>query len=154
RYPGDAARAFDHAPVEVPLSVILAISFPWMLGAEIDPFPERVEFALIVALTGGIAFTATLLPALRAGSPRTRWLLAGAGALLSVLYGTFVLDMQLAGEAWRAGALIAAVVLLILGAPAIRAGDDATPRFRLVTGRLLLRLITVLLYAAALFAGL
>ena len=160
RYLADAAHAFDHAPVEVTLSVLLAITFSYAVASDAEPLREWFEIAVVMLLTGAVAFTATLLHALGASRARTRWLVTAAGTVAAALYGMFVLDLELAAEAWRAAGLVAAAALLVLSAPALaglgratRAGS-ATERFRRVTGRLVLRTIAVLLYAAALYAGL
>jgi hypothetical protein len=154
RYLADAAHAFDHAPVEVTLSVLLAGTFSYAVSSAAEPFREWLEMAIVILLTGAVAFSATLLHALGAWSTRTRWLVTAAGAIAAALYGGFVLDLELAGEAWRAAALVGAAALIVLSAPALAGRAGATERFRRVTGRLLLRTIAVLLYAVALYAGL
>jgi hypothetical protein len=154
RYLADAAHAFDHAPVEVTLSVLLAVAFSYMISTDVGPFPEWLELAVVIVLTGAVAFIATLLHGLGAWSVRTRWTVTAAGAAAAVLYGAFVLDLQQASEGWRAAALVTAGVLLVLGGPALAGRADATERFRRVTGRLLVRTLAVLVYAAALYAGL
>ena len=154
RYLADAAHAFDHAPVEVTLSVLLAVAFSYMISSDAEPFPEWLEFAVVIVLTGAAAFIATLLHGLGAWSARTRWTVTAAGAAAAALYGAFVLDLSLASEGWRAAALVSAGVLLVLGGPALAGRAAATERFRRVTGRLLVRTLAVLVYAAALYAGL
>ena len=154
RYLADAVHAFDHAPVEVTLSVLLAAAFSYALASEAEPFREWFEIGVIIVLTGAVAFTATLLHALGAWSARTRWLVTAGGAGAAALYGVLVLDLRWEGEAWRAATLVAAGVLTLLAAPALAGHAGATERFRRVTGRLLLRTIAVLIYALALFAGL
>ncbi|MGH7465003.1 MAG: DUF4153 domain-containing protein, partial [Longimicrobiales bacterium] len=148
------AHAFDHAPVEVTLSVLLAITFSYMVSSDAEPFREWLELAVIIVLAGAAACVATLLHALGAWSTRTRWLVTTGGAAAAAVYGVFMLDFQLAAEAWRAAALIAAGVLLVLASPALAGRAGATERFRLVAGRLLVRSLAVLLYATALYAGL
>ena len=154
RYLTDAGHAFDHAPVEVTLSVLLACAFSYTIASGAEPVREWFELAVIVVLTGAAAFTATLLNALGHWSARSRWIVTATGALAAALYGVLVLDLALIGEAWRAGALTAAAVLVVLSAPALAGHAGAAERFRRVTGRLLLRSMAVLLYAAALYAGL
>ncbi|MBR9990917.1 MAG: DUF4153 domain-containing protein [Gemmatimonadetes bacterium] len=154
RYLTDALHAFDHAPVEVTLSVALAAAFSYAVSSDAEPFREWLELAIVILLAGAVAFSATLLHALGAWSMRTRWVITAVGAAIAALYGAFILDFQLASEGWRAGALVIAAVLLILTAPAFGRRADATERFRLVAGRLLLRTFAVLLYAAALYGGL
>ena len=154
RYLADAVHAFDHAPVEVTLSVLLAAAFSYALTSDAEPFRELFEIGVIIVLTGAVAFTATLLHALGAWSARTRWLVTAGGAGAAALYGMLVLDLRWEGEAWRAATLVAAGVLTLLAAPALAGRAGATERFRRVTGRLLLRTIAVLIYALALFAGL
>lgn len=154
RYLADAAHAFEHAPVEVTLSVLLAAAFSFTVALEVDPAPEWFELAVLFVLIGAVAFTATLLNALGHWSRRTRWLVTGAGAIAAALYDAFVLDLSLAAEAWRAAAFVAAATLVVLSAPAFAGRMGAEERFRRVTGRLLLRTMAVLLYAAGLYAGL
>ncbi|HEX6307671.1 MAG TPA: DUF4153 domain-containing protein [Longimicrobiales bacterium] len=147
-------HAFEHAPVEVTLSVLLAIAFSWTISTRVDPFPEWFEVAVILLLSGAAAFVATMLHALGALGVRGRWIVTASGAVAAALYGRFALDLELEAQAWRAAALVAAAALIVLGAPALAARSGRTERFRRVTGRLVLRMIGVLLYAAALFAGL
>ncbi|HSK21396.1 MAG TPA: DUF4153 domain-containing protein [Longimicrobiales bacterium] len=154
RYLADAVHAFDHAPVEVTLSVLLAAAFSYALASDAEPFREWFEIGVIIVLTGAVAFTATLLHALGAWSTRTRWLVTAGGAGAAALYGLLVLDLRWEAEAWRAATLVAAGALTLLAAPAFAGRAGATERFRRVTGRLLLRTIAVLIYALALFAGL
>lgn len=154
RYLLDAAHAFEHAPVEVALSVLLAVAFSYTVASDAEPFREWLELAVVIVLTGAVAFTATLVHALGTWSTRTRWIVTAMAAIGAALYGVVVLDLQLEAEAWRAAALVAAGVLLILGAPALAGREGGTDGYRRVTGRLLLRTIAALLYAGALFAGL
>lgn len=147
-------HAFERAPVEVSLSVVLAIAFSFTVSSEAEPFPEWLEIAVIVLLSGAGAFVATILHALGAVSTTSRWAITAAATVAAAVYGVFGLDLELAAQAWRAAGLSAAAALLVLGAPALARGADATARFRLVSGRLLLRVLGALLYAAALFAGL
>ena len=154
RYLADAVHAFDHAPVEVTLSVLLAAAFSHALASDAEPFREWFESGVIVVLTGAAAFTATLLHALGAWPVRTRWLVTAGGAVAAALSGLLVLDLRWQAEAWRAATLVAAGVLILLAAPAVAARADATEQVRRVTGRLLLRTLAVVIYALALFAGL
>jgi hypothetical protein len=146
--------------VEVTLSVLLAGAFSYTVSSAAEPFREWLELGVVIVLTGAVAFIATLLHALGVWSIRVRWLVTAAGAIAATLYGAVVLDLRLAGEAWRAAALVAASALIVLATPALAsfgragAGVNATEQFRRVTGRLLLRTMAVLLYAAALYAGL
>lgn len=150
-YAVDAARAFEHAPVEVSLSVLLAIAFSYAVASDAEPITEWFELAVPITITGGIAFVATLLHALGTWSARTRRVVTIAGAAAAALYGYFMVDFELAAHAWRAAALVAATALYVIGAPGIGAGSE---QFRTVTGRLLLRIAGALLYAGALYAGL
>ena len=154
RYISDATHAFDHAPVEVTLSVLLAVSFSYAVASEAEPFREWAEFGVIILLSGATAFVATLMHALGAWRTRTRWVVTVAGTTLAALYGALVLDMRFAGEAWRAAALLAGAALIVIAAPALAGREGATQRFRRVTGRILMRTLAVLIYAAALYAGL
>jgi hypothetical protein len=155
RYAADAGHAFEHGPVEVSISVLLAAAYSWTLESPAEPFREWVELVVTGVLIAGTAFAATLLHALGRISSRTRWIITLTGAVLAALYGIFVLNLELAAEAWRAGALVAGAALLLLASPSFGAArDDATADFRTLAGRIVLRILAVALYALALFAGL
>lgn len=154
RYLSDAAHAFEHAPVEVTLSVLLAAAFSYTVSSDAEPFREWLELGIIIVLSGAVAFSATLMHALGAWATRTRWIVTGVGVALAALYGVVVLDLRLASEAWRAASLVAAAALLVLAAPALAQRAGATERFRRVSGRVLMRALAVLIYAGALYAGL
>jgi hypothetical protein len=155
RYVADALHAFERAPAEVVISVLLAVALSYTIASDAEPMLEWFELAIIGVLGAGIAFAATLLNALGTWSARTRWVVTAAGVIGAGIYGLVSLELERVAEGWRAAALVAAVVLLLLAVPAFSAsGDDATARFRRVTGRIVIRTLAVLVYAAALYAGL
>lgn len=160
RYLRDAARAFERAPVEVVLALVVAGAFSYAVetGYEVRPW---LEVATVAFLAAAAAWTGTLLHALGSWSDRRRWLVTSVGIALAVAYGAFALRLELEAEAWRAGTLVAAAAAWIVAVPvaAGRSGQgawsrDATLRFRRIGGRFLVRAAGASLYAGALFAGL
>jgi hypothetical protein len=177
RYLSDAARAFERAPAEVAVALCIAAAFSYAIEIGDHAMPRWFEVAITALLMGAVAWTGTLLHALGAWSLRTRHIVTLLGAVLAGLYGGFVLDFDRSAEGWRAAMLVAAAALWLVAVPVIAArrrtaraagggaGDatvaadgvgaaDATSLMRVVTGRVLLRVIGALLYCAALFAGL
>ncbi|CAN5662262.1 hypothetical protein BH23GEM9_BH23GEM9_24090 [soil metagenome] len=167
RYLADAGRAFESAPVEVTVAVILAAAFSYAIESDGDAFRNWVELAICGALLIAAAWTATLLHALGTWSSGRRWAVTLVAAAAVAAYGVFVLDLRHAAEAWRSMMLVAAAVLWLAAAPyfgrAGAAGDTVAlgaeggtriRQMRVVTGRAMLRVLGALLYSAALFAGL
>ncbi|MEX1182944.1 MAG: DUF4153 domain-containing protein, partial [Gemmatimonadota bacterium] len=155
RYLTDAVRAFDRAPVEVAIAVVLAIGFSYAIDQGDFTFPRWLELAVAGALCFAAAWTGTLLHALGAISTRRRWMITSAGAAIAAAYALLVLDLDLAAEGWRAFMLVAGAVLWLLAVPVFSGTRErAVDRMRAVDGRILLRVSGALLYAAALFAGL
>jgi hypothetical protein len=163
RYVDDAVRAFDRAPVEVAVAVFTAICFSYAVEAGGDAFPRWLELAITALLVICGAWSATMLHALGVFTTLQRWATTLFCAVAAAAYGQWLLDIELGGEAWRAAMLIAAAALWLLALPWLGrlpllqrddGSDDRVLRLRLVTGRILLRLIGALLYCAALFAGL
>ena len=162
-YLADAARGFERAPVEVVLALWIAVTFSVAIEIGGEAMPTWLETTVTALLVLAAAWTATLLHALGTWSARTRWIVTLAGALLAAAYAFWVLDFTRAAEGWRAAALIGAALLWLIALPAFgddRRGGEAAPvaddvaRMRRIDGRILLRLLAVLLYAAALYAGL
>jgi hypothetical protein len=154
RYLGDAATGFERAPAEVTLALVLALSFSWAVEQSDDAMQAWVEIAVVCALGAAAAWTGTLLHALGRIDVRRRWGITLGGVLLAAVYGRFVLDLALVGEVWRAVMLVLGALLWVTALPAIGGGESRSDRFRRVNGRLLLRTMGVVLYGAALFAGL
>jgi hypothetical protein len=165
RYFTDAGRAFERGPVELSVAVAVAIAFSYAVEADGDAFMRWVEVAICGALIVCGAWAATTLHALGVLSVPRRWAVTLGVALLVGVYGTWVLDLERAAEAWRAAMLIGAALLCVLvlpwagrlpATPATDAStsDDRILRMRVVSGRLALRVLGALLYCAALFAGL
>jgi hypothetical protein len=155
RYLTDAARAFERAPVEVTVVVVLAIAFSQAIELEGTAFRDWAETAIAGALIIAAAWTGTLLHALGAWGRTRRWIVTTAGAGVVALYAFLVLDLQRMSEGWRAGMLLAAAVLWLLAVPVLAGpADGRVDRVRTVSGRVLLRVLGALLYCAALFAGL
>jgi hypothetical protein len=152
RYATDAARAWERAPVEVSTALVLAVAFSCAVEAGGEAMRSWLELAITGLLVITAAWTATLLHALGWLSTVQRWLLTAGGAVAAALYGSFVVDLQLVTEVWRAALLLAAAALWLVAAPWVprRSIDE----MREVTGRFLLRGLGAALYCAALYAGL
>ncbi|HSJ15825.1 MAG TPA: DUF4153 domain-containing protein [Longimicrobiales bacterium] len=153
-YLADAARGFERAPLEVALALFVAVAFSVAIEIGGEAMPTFMETAVPALLALAVAWTGTLLHALGVWSWRTRWAVTIAGVMVVAGYAQFVIDFQRVAEGWRAAALVAAAVLWLFAVPAFGAGPDAVDRMRRIDGRILLRTIAVLLYAAALYAGL
>ncbi|MFW6079915.1 MAG: DUF4153 domain-containing protein [Gemmatimonadota bacterium] len=162
RYPRDAARAFERAPVEVLLAVVVAGAFSWALEIGDAAVESWAEVAVVAVLAGAAAWTGTLLHAMGAWSSRRRRLVTAIGLAAATAYGATLLRPEPESEGWRAIALVAAAAIWVVAVPVAARGrdagaarfDDATRRLRRVGGRFLLRTAGAALYAVALFAGL
>jgi hypothetical protein len=119
RYLVDAARAFERAPVEVVLAVLLAASFSYAVDAGGAAFRTWLEVAVAGVLIGAVAWTGTLLHALGTWNVRTRWAVTVGGAAIVAVYALLVMDFELTAEAWRAAMLVSAALLWIAYAPAL-----------------------------------
>jgi hypothetical protein len=152
RYVADAGQAWQRAPVEVSVALLLAVAFSWAVDFGGDAMRSFLEMAVTGALVVAAAWTGTLLHALGAVDRTRRWIITGAGAAAAALYGWLLLDLERASEAWRAVMLLAAALLWLIALPYLprRQIDE----MRGVTGRFVLRVIGAVLYCAALFAGL
>jgi hypothetical protein len=152
RYVADAARAWERAPVEVSVALLLAVAFSRAVELGGEVMRSFLEVAITGALIIAAAWTGTLLHALGGIDRRWRWIITVAVAAAAALYGWLLLDLERAAEAWRAVMLLAAAVLWLVALPYLprRSIDE----MRGVTGRFLLRVIGALLYCGALFAGL
>lgn len=154
RYLGDAARGIERAPVEVALALYIAVTYSYAIEAGEEAMAVWLESTVTALLVLAFAWTGTLLHALGAWRARTRWAVTLAGAVLVGGYAALVLDFTKNAEAWRAAGLLAAAVLWLIALPAFAARAAPVARLRLVDARILLRLIAVVLYGLALFAGL
>ncbi len=151
----DTAVALRVAPVEVALGIATAVAWSAAMTAKPNAMQAWAEVAILCALTGGIAWIATLLHGLGALSARRRWLLTLAGFAGVVLYDRTLLDLDRTAEGWRAMLLLAAVALAITLTPLLSAhGHARDRRFREVNLRLITRGVGVALYAGALYLGL
>jgi hypothetical protein len=160
RYLTDAGRAFERAPVEITIAVVLAVAFSWAVEESGEAMRTWFEVVVPAGLMLAAAATGTILHAAGAWSAQRRWAATLGGAAVAAVYGIFVIDLEYAGEAWRALMLVVAALLWLVYVPALATDPDAATRTRAVdrvrafNGRLLLRTFGALLYAAALFAGL
>ena len=155
RYVADAARAFERSPVEVTLAVLLAAAFSVAVELEDDAVRTFMEIAAAAVLAITFAWGATLLHALGRIDVRARWILTATGALTAAIYGIAFTDFERTTEIWRAFALGVAAVLALIALPALAAPHaERTAVMRRVDARIVLRMIGVLLYGIALFAGL
>ena len=155
RYVADAAHAFERAPVEVTVAILLAAAFSVAVELEDDALRTFLEIAAAAVLAITVAWGATLLHALGRITVRTRWIVTAAGALIAAIYGIVFTDFERTTEAWRACALGFAAFFALIALPALAAPPaERTAMIRRVDGRIVLRAIGVLLYGVALFAGL
>jgi hypothetical protein len=155
RYVADAARAFERSPVEVALAILLAVLFSIAIELEDDALQAFAEVAAAAVLAVVTAWGATLLHALGRINTRTRWIATAAGAVLAAVYGLLIVDFDRLAELWRAVTLGTAGVFALIALPALGApAGERTVWMRRVDARFVLRMIGVLLYGAALFAGL
>ena len=153
----DAREAFAHAPVEVLMGVVVAVTFSIAIRAEGQEGGEwwmRVFAAAAIALP--LVFAASVLRARGVVGGPARWgatslFLAVAGA-----YAMWIFDPDLPSEGWRATALAGAAWLALTLVPLAGGGDDEARRWRFwrFDALLLARIITVGLYGAALYAAL
>ena len=150
-----ARDAFVHAPVEVLMGIAVALAFSVAMrqkGGE--DWWARVFVAAVLALP--LVFGASVLRARGVLGARARWGATGLALGAAGAYAAFLFHPDLESEGWRAGALAAAAWLVLLLAPAIGGGDDGTRRRRVwrFDALLLIRIVAVGLYGAALFAAL
>jgi hypothetical protein len=136
----------------VSTAVVLGLAWSHAIEAGGDAFRSWAELAITAVLVLTAAWTATLLHALGAWSARRRWSVTLAGAAAAALYGAVWLDLERAAEAWRSALLLGAAVLWLVSVPWLR--SRSIGEMRAVSGRVLLRSLGALLYAAALFVGL
>jgi hypothetical protein len=179
RYLGDASRAFERAPAEVTVAVVLAVALSYAIENVNEAFSAWLEIAAGCVIIVAAAWTGTLLHALGRIAARRRWAITLGGVLAGAAYIVFVADFEQAAEGWRAAMVAAAAAVWITAVPSLAAdwrpyhgsrasgrveegvADTAAPedfqatdRMRTVTGRFLLRVIGAALYCTALFAGL
>src|SRR5512138_2554523 len=106
RYLGDAARGFERAPVEVALALYIAVTYSYAIEAGDDAMAVWPETTVAALLVLAFAWTGTLLHALGAWRPRTRWLVTVGGALVVGAYAAFLQDFTREAESWRAAGLV------------------------------------------------
>jgi hypothetical protein len=158
RYLTDAARAFERAPVEIVILIVVAVAYSHTVQTDTSAIP-MMELAIAGLLLMAFAWTGTLLHALGAWTARGRRIVTLAGAVVAGLYAWHVLDLERGTEGWRAAMVLTAATLWVVAVPALagesgRRLEGATDRVRAVAGRVLLRAIGAGLYAVALYAGL
>jgi hypothetical protein len=157
-YLADAARAFERAPVEIAILIVVAVTYSHTVQTDTSPI-TLLEIGIAGLLLMAFAWTGTLLHALAAWTARGRWIATLAGVVVAGLYAWRVLDLERGTEGWRAAMILTAAALWVVAVPALagepgRRLEGATDRVRAVAGRVLLRAIGAALYAAALYAGL
>lgn len=154
-YADDARSAFRHAPVEVILGVVVAVSFSVTLrngyGEDFTRVAFPVAIALPLVLGASVLYARGVLPA------AARWGLTAAVIAAAALYGALVFDPHRAAEMWRALCLFGASALAVSLVPAAGRGEAAGGTrygFWWFNGVLLARVVTVSAYGLALFAAL
>lgn len=156
-YASDVARAFDRAPVECILSVVVAIIMSYGIE-DGDVATEVAHTSIAAALIAAVAWGATLAHAMRSISPRTRWIITLTGAAAGTVYLAFTINFDRSSEAWRALLLAIAAVSLVFAVPAFarrgQSTDEANLYMRRINARFFLRTLGIALYGLALFAGL
>ena len=154
-YLRDARSGFRRAPVEVLVTLCVAILFSIAMEIGGDALQAWIELAVPCFLILVVAWTGTLLEAMGVWTTRRRWIVTLVGVVLAGAYALFIADFEYEAEAWRALLLGGAAAMWLIALPAF-AGPrgNRVERMRGIDSRILLRLIGALLYGAALFAGL
>jgi hypothetical protein len=154
RYVDHARGAMARAPVEVAIAVFLAASFSYAIETR-SVEHAWFETAVVATLIASAAWGATLLHAAGTIGSRARWTFTLGAAALAGIYGATVADFSRVSEIWRAFLLLGAALCALVAAPAFAAGGEARiDVMRRMNGRLVLRMVGVGVYAAALYAGL
>lgn len=153
-YAADARAALRIAPVEVAIGLVTATTLSWAI--EVDALEEWSRIGLAALIAFPLVFTASTLYV--AGVMRTgkRWVYTSAVLVAVALYVALLFDHQRPAEVWRAGILGAAALVVPTLTPTMMRARSVPQRewFWLFNTRLLLRLVTVIGFAAALMVGL
>ncbi len=153
-YAADARTAFRHAPVEVALGVLLALTLSVQLrNASPDTWEAWMRFAAGAWLALPVVFAASALRFRGAVSTPARWGITAAALALAFGYSAVVMDLEKEAEGWRLVLLGALSLSLLLLAPAFPRGGER----RRVWGfdaRGVMRVIGVLVYGALLYGAL
>ncbi|HEX7238652.1 MAG TPA: DUF4153 domain-containing protein [Longimicrobiaceae bacterium] len=153
-YARDAAGAFRRAPAEVALGLLVAVAFSVSLRRHEEE--EWLRLAAPAALALPLVFGLSVLHARRAVGAGARWGATALVLLSAAAYGAWVFDPERASEGWRFAALLGAAVTAVplAAVPGGAGGEARRGRFWCFTALLLTRIVTVVLYGAALFAAL
>jgi hypothetical protein len=155
RYLADAAHAFERAPVEVVLALLVALGCSWAIEARGAAMREWSRWATAATVAATFAWSGTLLHGLGRLSKVQRWAVTAAGLLAGTLLALFALDFEQRAEGWRALFLLAAAGFWLVALPALAAEPgQRNLMLRRVDGRFSIRTLSAGLYALALFAGL
>lgn len=154
-YVREARSAFEHAPIEVSLGLLLAVTFSAAVRQD-DGMDWWSRVAATALLAMPLVFAASVLRARRVyPAPRT-WLVSAAAVAAAAAYAVWIFDPERSAEVWRCFALALAAVLALALAPLAGGGGRAALRHRLwaFDTALLLRLVGVGAYGALLYAAL
>lgn len=155
-YARDTQSASAHAPVEVLLGLIVAVTFMVAMHA---PGSDDwwLRLAAGAALGFPIVFGLSILAARGVLAPVARWSATAAVLALAAAFALLLFDPDREAEVWRLASLLAPAVLALMLAPVAGGKLDAPAvrhRFWHFNAMLLVRVVTVGLYAVALFAAL
>jgi cytochrome bd-type quinol oxidase subunit 2 len=156
-YAHDARAAFTHAPLEVLVGVLVAITFAvTQRGSGRGQYDLWWRVAAASALAFPLLLSLSVLRARGVLDARLRWLLSAAVLAAAASYGWLVLDPDHDAEAWRWFLLAAAAVLALLLTPVAGNGERAEVRRRTWSFgyKGIVRTVGVLGYAALLYLAL
>lgn len=150
-YAADARAAFTAAPVEVALGLLLSVLFSLYARNRIEDF-DFVRAAASVALAFPLVFALSVLRSRGVISAAARW--GGAAAVLAACaaFGALLLREDREADGWRWMALAAAAVLLLVMTPALPWRARERRAEWAFAWRLVVRVVGIGLYSAALFA--
>lgn len=153
-YLRDARDAFSHAPLEVLLGMAVAVTFSVAIRRDGEEWWLRVACGAALALP--LVFGLSVLRARRALSAAASWAASALVLAACAAYAGLLFDPERGAEVWRWAALTGAAVLAFSLVPTWRRGRGPAARrvFWAFNAGLLLRVLAVGAYGAALFAAL
>lgn len=154
-YARDARAAAAHAPVEVLLGLITAVTFMVAMHAPgSDDWWLRLAAGAALALP--IVFCMSVLAARGVVAPAVRWAATAVVLGLAAAFAVLLFDPRREAEGWRFASLAAAAVLGLMLTPSVGKADApaARSRFWRFNAALLVRVVIVGAYAVALYAAL
>ncbi|HEX2208093.1 MAG TPA: DUF4153 domain-containing protein [Longimicrobium sp.] len=151
-YAADARAAFTAAPVEVALGVVLAVSLSMQARGRFQDEDDFFRVAACVVLAFPLVFALSVLRARGVISAAARW--AGRAAIVAACaaFGVWALHAEHAADWWRWALLASAAVLLLVMTPALPWRERDRRREWAFAWRLVVRMVGIALYSAALYA--